>query len=347
MRQAITIGDVSVKAGERRTIDLPIARLYSHNDMTMPVHVIHAKKEGPRLFVSAAIHGDEINGVEIVRRLLRLKLLKQLKGTLIAIPIVNVYGFINKSRYLPDRRDLNRSFPGSYKGSLASNIARLFMDEIVGKCTHGIDLHTGANHRANLPQLRVFLDDPEVERLALAFGAPVIINALMRDNSLREAVIEKGIPIITYEAGECLRFNEHAIQFGLKGIISVMRELGMLPKRKKEGKRLREPIVVEGTSWVRAPKSGIFYSLFGLGATIKKDEVLASIYDPFGENEEKVISPVDGIIIGTLQLPLVHKGDALFHIAPFEKISGRDHLTHEDFAEELNMENILNIDKTV
>lgn len=345
MRQPITLGGVTVNAGERRTIDLPIASLYSHNAMSMPVHVIHGKKEGPRLFISAAIHGDEINGVEIVRRLLRLKLLKLLKGTLIAIPIVNVYGFINKSRYLPDRRDLNRSFPGSYKGSLASNIARLFMDEIVDKCTHGIDIHTGANHRNNLPQLRVFLGDPEVERLAYAFNAPVIINARMLDNSLREAVIEKGIPIILYEAGECLRFNEHAIQFGLKGIISVMRELGMLPKKTGIRKTKREPIVVEATSWVRAPKSGIIYSSLQLGSTIKKDEVIASIFDPFGENEEKVISPVDGVIIGILQLPLVHKGDALFHIAPFEKISGRDHLAPEDFAEELNLENLLNIDK--
>lgn len=341
MRQPITIGDVSVNAGERKTIDLPIARLYSHNAMNMPVQVIHGKKEGPRLFISAAIHGDEINGVEIVRRLLRLKLLQSLKGTLIAIPIVNVYGFINKSRYLPDHRDLNRSFPGSYKGSLASHVARLFMDEIVDKCTHGIDLHTGANHRANLPQVRVVIDDPETERLAYAFGAPVIINARLRDNSLREAVIEKGIPMILYEGGEGLRFNEQAIQFGLKGIISVMRELGMVPKRKKQRKRLREPIVVESTSWVRATKSGIIYLPHKLGATIKKNEVMASIFDPFGENEEKVISPVDGIIIGCLQLPLVHKGDALFHIAPFEKITVRDNLTPEDFAEELNMEKLL------
>lgn len=347
MRKPITIGDIEVKAGGRETIDLPIARLYSHNAMTMPVHVIHGRRDGPRLFISAAIHGDEINGVEIVRRLLRLKLLKSLKGTLIAIPIVNVYGFINKSRYLPDRRDLNRSFPGSSKGSLTSHIARLFMDEIVDKCTHGIDLHTGSNHRTNLPQLRVVIDDPEVEHLAHAFGAPVIINARLRDNSLREAVVEKGIPMLLYEGGESLRFNEHAIQFGLKGIIAVMRELGMLPKRKKQRKRLREPIVVESTTWVRASNSGIVQYPHKLGATVSKDEILASIFDPFGETEEKVLSPVDGIVIGCLQLPLVHKGDALFHIAPLEKISGRDNLTPEDFSEELNMEELLQIDKVI
>lgn len=345
MREPITIGDVTVKAGKRETIELPIANLYSHNVLTMPVHVIHGKKEGPRLFVCAAVHGDEINGVEIVRRLLRLKMTNQLRGTLVAIPIVNVYGFINKSRYLPDRRDLNRCFPGSYKGSLASTIARLFMDEIVEKCTHGIDLHTGSNHRTNLPQLRVLLDNPEAKQLAHAFGAPVIINARLRDNSLREAVIEKGIPIILYEAGESLRFNEHAIQFGLKGIISVMRELGMLPRRKTPKKSMRKPIVVESTTWIRAPKSGIMYSSLSLGATVNKEDVIAGIFDPFGENEEQVISPVDGIIIGYLQLPLVHQGDAIFHIAPFENITGHDHLAPEDFLEELNMEDIVSVDK--
>lgn len=315
MRNPITIGENIINPGERRTVDLPIARLYTHTAMTMPVHVIHAKKDGPRLFVSAAIHGDEINGVEIVRRLLKLKLLKSLRGTLLAIPIVNVYGFINCSRYLPDRRDLNRSFPGSHKGSLTSHLANLFVDEIVNKCTHGIDLHTGSNHRTNFPQLRVVLDDPEVERLAYAFKAPIIINARLRDNSLREAVIDKGIPMLLYEGGEGLRFNEHVIQVGLRGIISVMREIGMLPKRKKRRKQVK-PLVVQSTTWLRAPISGIMHSAAPLGARLYKNDVAALIADPFGDVEEKVISPYDGIVIGCLKLPLVHKGDALFHVAP-------------------------------
>lgn len=320
MREPVIIGDAAIKPGERRVYELPIARLYTHTAMTMPVHVIHAKKDGPRMFISAAIHGDEINGVEIVRRLLRLKLMKQLRGTLFAIPIVNVYGFINQSRYLPDRRDLNRSFPGTHKGSLTSHLARLFTDEIVNQCTHGIDLHTGSNHRTNLPQLRVILDDPKVERLAKAFGAPVIINSRLRDNSLREAVIDKGIPMLLYEGGEALRFNEHVTQVGLRGIISVMREIGMLPKKHPARKRLHEPLVVRSTTWIRAPKSGIVYSMASLGAKITEKSVIAKIGDAFGENEEPVISPVTGIIIGLLKLPLVHKGDALFHVAPLEEI---------------------------
>jgi len=316
-RNAIKIGDISVQPGERATIDLPIAKLYTHTEMNLPVHVVHGKKEGPVLFVSAAIHGDEINGVEIVRRLLKLKLLQKLKGTLIAIPIVNVFGFINRTRYLPDRRDLNRSFPGSYSGSLASHLAKLFMDEIVAKCTHGIDLHSGSNHRTNLPQIRASLDNPEVERLAIAFGAPVIVNARLRDSSLREAVIDKGIPMLLFEGGESLRFNEHPISIGLKGIVSVMRELGMLP-RKKALKKIVQPVVVKGTNWVRANKSGIIHSAIPLGTFVKKNQLMAYIIDPIGDNEEKLLAPFEGMVIGCLNLPLVHKGDALFHVATAE-----------------------------
>jgi len=316
-RNPITIGNTSVQPGQRATIDLPIARLYTHTQMNLPVHVVHGKKEGPVLFISAAIHGDEINGVEIVRRLLKLKMLEKLKGTLIAIPIVNVYGFINQSRYLPDRRDLNRSFPGSYTGSLASHLARIFMNEIVAKCTHGIDLHSGSGHRVNLPQIRANMEDPVVERLATAFGAPVILNARLRDNSLREAVIDLGIPMLLFEGGESLRFNEHPITIGLKGIVAVMRELGMFPK--KERKKIPLPVVVKATSWVRANKSGIIHSPVPLGAVVKKNQVMACIIDPIGENEQKLLAPFEGIVIGSLSLPLVHTGDAIFHLASAER----------------------------
>lgn len=315
-RKPITIGNVAVQPGERTTIDLPIARLYTHTQMNLPVHVVHGKKDGPVLFVSAAIHGDEINGMEIVRRLLKLKLLKTLKGTLIAIPIVNVYGFINRSRYLPDRRDLNRSFPGTYSGSLASHLAKLFMDEIVAKCTHGIDLHSGSGHRTNLPQIRATLDDPEVERLANAFGAPVIINARLRDNSLREAVIDMGIPMLLFEGGESLRFNEQPIAIGLKGIVSVMREIGMLAKKTR--KKAIHPVVVKSTSWVRANMSGIIHSALPLGTLVKKNQAMACIIDPIGDTEIELLAPFEGIIIGNLNLPLVHKGDAIFNLASAE-----------------------------
>ncbi len=188
---------------------------------------------GPFFFVSAAVHGDEINGVEIIRRLLQVKALNQIKGTLLAIPIVNPFGFIQRSRYLPDRRDLNRSFPGSPKGSLAGRLAHLFMTEIAERCDFGIDLHTGSNFRTNLPQVRASLDDERTIELARAFGAPVIVPSELREGSLRESIAELGKPVLVYEGGEALYFNEGAIRSGLRGIIRLMRHVGMLSPRGK------------------------------------------------------------------------------------------------------------------
>lgn len=328
MRPPFIIGETTIQAGQRKTVDLAIAQLYSRTPMGMPVHVIHGKKEGPTLFVSAAIHGDEINGVEIIRRLLGLKLLNAIHGTLIAIPIVNIYGFINCSRYLPDRRDLNRSFPGNHKGSLASHLARVFMEEVVSKSTHGIDLHSGSNHRINLPQIRVSLDCPETERLAKAFGAPVIINSRLRDSSLREAVVDMGIPMLLYEGGEALRFNEPAIRVGLKGVLAVMREIGMLKNRRPRKKAPIKPVIVTSTSWIRASKSGILQHIAQTGNSVAKGDIVAYIVDPFGDDEkEKIISPLNGMVIGNLNLPLVHKGDALFHIASIDNQETLDGLS--------------------
>ncbi len=315
----IAINGTSVAAGNRTTIDLPVGQLYTHAPMNMPVHVVNGKHTGPILFVSAAIHGDEIIGVEIIRRLLRLPALKRLRGSLIAVPIVNIHGFISHSRYLPDRRDLNRSFPGSERGSLAGRLANLFMEEIVSASTHGIDLHTGALHRSNLPQIRANLDDAETERLARAFGVPVLLNSQLRDGSLREAAAEAGIPMLLYEAGEALRFDELAIRAGVSGIVSVMRLLEMLPPSKRRNKSLPDPMVARASSWVRAPQSGILRASIGLGTHVHKDDTLGVISDPFGENEYPVVAPFTGVTIGRLNLPLVNEGDALFHIARFDK----------------------------
>lgn len=317
-RQAFEIGDTLVAPGARATVDLPVARLYTNNEMTIPVQVVHGKWPGPVLFVSAAIHGDEINGVEIIRRLLRLGSLKRLHGTLVAVPIVNVHGFINRSRYLPDRRDLNRSFPGSEKGSLAARVAYLFLQQIVARCTHGIDLHTAAIHRENLPQIRADLDDSEVKRLAKAFGVPVLLNADIRDGSLRAVASEKGIPILLYEAGEALRFDEVAIRAGVHGVASVMRALEMLPASRRK-KDLPEPMTARSTVWVRAAQSGILRAAAPLGARVRKGAVLGTISDPFGTLETEVTTGVGGIVIGRCTLPLVNEGEALYHIARFEE----------------------------
>ncbi len=323
-RSPITLGGVEVRAGQRCTIDLPIAELSTHTPMTMPVHVVHGRIEGPRLFISAAIHGDEINGVEIIRRLLRLSGLRRLHGTLIAVPIVNVLGFVSQSRYLPDRRDLNRSFPGSLRGSLAARLARLFIDEIVSKSTHGIDLHTGAIHRDNFPQIRANLDDPETERLARAFGVPLLINAGLREGSLREAASRQNVPVLVYEAGEALRFDESCIRAGVKGVVRVMRSLEMLTPSKKKSAELKL-LTIGSSKWIRAPQSGLLRATTPLGSQVKEGQVLGVVADPFGENEVEILSSISGVAIGRSNLPLVHEGDALFHIAQHEgrQIIGR------------------------
>ncbi|MGD8873700.1 MAG: succinylglutamate desuccinylase/aspartoacylase family protein [Gammaproteobacteria bacterium] len=333
-QQDILIGGTLVKPGDRISLDLPMASLYSHAPMSLPLQVIHSKRDGPRLFVSAAIHGDEINGVEIIRRLLRLPMLKQLRGTLFAVPIVNVYGFINGSRYLPDRRDLNRAFPGSEKGSMAARLAELFLEEIVTRSDYGIDLHTGAIHRENLPQIRANLDDPETARIASAFHVPVLLNSDMRDGSLRQVAAEHGIPILLYEAGEALRFNESAIRSGVKGIIAVMRSIGMLPASSRT-RQPSEPLVARASSWVRAERSGILRVTSPLGARVRKGEVIGIISDPFGQMELEAKANCAGIIIGRTNLPLVNEGEALFHIARFESVRTAESTVEAFQADEL------------
>lgn len=316
----LTINGTSIKPGSRTTIDLPVGRLYTHTTMTMPVHVIHGRKPGPRLFISAAIHGDEINGVEIIRRLLKMPTLKRLHGSLLAVPIVNVHGFIHHSRYLPDRRDLNRSFPGSGKGSLASRLAHLFMQEIVNNSTHGIDIHTGASHRNNLPQIRANMEDEETARLAHAFGVPVILSSSLRDGSLRESAMEQGIPMLLYESGEALRFDEVSIRAGVRGILNVMRSLEMLPPSRRKSSRTSKSVVAHSSSWVRTPESGILRPMVPLGGRVDKDGLLGIVSDPFGERETQIKATFSGIVIGRTNLPLVNEGDALFHIARFHGV---------------------------
>jgi hypothetical protein len=311
--QPFQIGTTRLLPGERIAIDLPVTQLYTHSPVAMPVYAIHGRLAGPRLFVSSSVHGDEINGVEIIRRLLAVKALTRLHGTLICIPIVNVFGFLNHTRYLPDRRDLNRSFPGSDTGSLTARTASLFVDEIVRQCTHGIDLHTAAGHRENLPQIRAELKDPETRRLALAFGAPVVIEISGKDGSLRQAATDLGVKMLLYEAGEALRFNELAIRAGVRGILAVMRELGMLrgPGHHVKGER----VVVRDTSWVRAPAGGIHSAAVELGTHVEKRAELGTIAGPFGEDPVYVLAPYAGVVIGINKLPLVNEGDALFHLA--------------------------------
>jgi predicted deacylase len=315
-RAPFEIGGQRIAAGTRETLALSLPGQAPYAPVSIPVHVIHGRRDGPVLFLSAAIHGDEINGIEIIRRIRHTKALERLRGTLVCVPIVNVYGFINHTRYLPDRRDLNRSFPGSEKGSLAGRLARLFASEVVDRCTHGIDLHTGANHRVNLPHIRADLDHPESARLARAFGAPVIIDASLRDGSLREYGMERGLSMLLYEAGEGLRFDALSIRGGVRGILNVMRELGMLASR--GSRRPMTPIESRESQWVRAPVSGLLRVEVPMGARVREGQVLGRVADAVGDNESAVRSPLAGIIIGRTNNPVVNGGDALFHIASVE-----------------------------
>ncbi len=320
MAEELRINGEIIPPASSVTLELPLPELYTRTPLTMPVHVRRGKRPGPTLFVCAAVHGDELNGVEIIRRLMQRRALKSIRGTIIAVPIVNVYGVIDRSRYLPDRRDLNRSFPGSGRGSLAARLADSFMTEIVARCTHGIDLHTGALHRGNLPQVRGNLDDEETLRLARLFGVPVLLNSDVRDGSLREAAAARGIPMLLYEAGEALRFDEVSIRAGVQGILNVMRGLEMLPPVRGRKRPSREPFVARSSSWVRAPASGIFRGSVSLGAHVNKDERLGSIAEPVGDAESEVRASFGGIVIGRSNLPLVREGEALFHVASFEDL---------------------------
>lgn len=324
-----TLGQEKIKLGESKRLELPVAKLYTDTDISLPVNVIRGKQKGPTVFVSAAVHGDELNGVEIIRRLISQKLLKVIRGTLITVPMVNVYGVMNQSRYMPDRRDLNRSFPGSAKGSLAARVADIFLTEIVQHCDYGIDLHTGAIHRSNLPQIRADLSDDKTKELAEVFGAPVILNSNVIDGSLRHAADEMNTKVLLYEAGEALRFDELSIRAGMQGVLNVLTHLGML-KKPRYVKKSKKPYVAHKSGWIRANASGVVAAKFELGDSVNKGDVLAEIGSPFGSIIDVVKTEKAGIVIGKQNIPLVQEGDAMYHIAYFKE-------DNDDIVEHIEM----------
>ena len=319
--EELIIGGHSISPGKTVQIEMPVVRLYTDTDISMPVHVIRSKIDGPTIFIFAAVHGDELNGIEIIRRLIKQKSLRILKGTVIFVPMVNVYGVLNQSRYMPDRRDLNRCFPGSTKGSLAGIVANKFLSEIVKNCEYGIDLHTGAIHRSNLPQIRANLKDQETRELAEVFGVPVLLNSNLRDGSLRESAVQSGTKILLYEAGQALRFDELSIRAGIRGIQNVLAHLGIIKKKKRgDSRKLKvSPFIANTSSWSRANASGIVNNLKNLGDKVQKGDLLAKIGSPFGEIFDSIHASKSGIIIGKQNIPLVQEGDAMFHIAYFSE----------------------------
>jgi uncharacterized protein len=308
------IGEAAVWAGTRQTVNLEVSTLANATRMNLPVEVVHGPEKGPVMFLSGVVHGDEIQGLEIVRRVLAREELKSIQGTLLAVPIVNAFGFLNHSRYMPDRRDLNRSFPGSDQGSLASLLADLFFREVVKRSDYGIDLHTAALHRTNLPQVRIAPGDAELMKLAEAFAPPVIMTSKLRDGSLRLHAKEEGVKVLLYEGGEALRFDETAIEAGVKGVLRVMQHVGMIAKATAPAAHAS---VTHSSSsiWVRAPEGGILHSVRRVGDKVGLKEPIGIITDPLGTVNVPVFAEDDGIIIGRTNLPIVNRGDALFHLA--------------------------------
>ena len=302
-----------VKAGSRQRFHLPIARLPTTQLMLpLEVEVVHGADPGPRVWLSGAIHGDELNGIEIVRQVRDKLDPRALRGTVFLVPIVNGFGVINESRYLPDRRDLNRSFPGSARGSLASRLAEVFMREVVSPCSHGIDLHTGSNHRRNLPQVRGNLDEAETLRCAQAFGAPICVNVRSRDGSLRDAASRLGKHVLLYEAGEPLRFDREAIQRGIQGTLAVLGHLGILEDVPATPPT---PILANRTRWIRARTSGLFRLQVRLGDSVEPGQVVGRISDGFGDMNTAVRAAESGIVLGCQRNPMVRRGDGLVNLA--------------------------------
>ena len=312
-RPPFEINGVRAPAGRLTEVELHVARLPTGMWMSLPVGVLHGRKPGPVISISAAIHGDELNGIPIIRHVLDRIDPKDLAGTVLAVPAVNVFGLIQESRYLPDRRDLNRCFPGSKRGSSAAQLAHLFMTQIVARCELGLDLHTGSGGRTNLPQLRCDLDEPRTRRLACEFGAPVLMHARLRDGSLRAAARELGKTVLVYEAGEANRFDAAGIDMGVHGVLRVMKSLEMIPYEVDAASE--QPRICRTSAWVRAKRTGFCEMLVRLGTEVAEGDSVAVVFDALGRDRSPVKAKTAGILIGHVTSPIVHKGDAVAHIA--------------------------------
>ena len=300
-----------VLPGERAQINVPIAKLPSHTLIDLPVIVLRGTTPGPNLLLSAGIHGDEINGIETLRRLLQRPDLHPHKGSVLIMPLVNIYGFIHRSRTLPDGKDLNRSFPGGKQGSLARQVAHIVMTKVLPNIDLGVDFHTGGNSITNYPQIRVHFEHDKAVEYAKAFGAPYVLNSGLISNSFRKEAAKKGKPILVYEGGEALRLDDFAIEEGVAGVFRLMKYLGMIPGAVEAS----TAEVMEGTTWVRAKISGVFSSQVSYGKHVKRNQVIAEINDPFGQTCVQLKSPMEGVVVGLNNMPVVNAGDALIHLA--------------------------------
>lgn len=313
----LIIHHTTIERGQKRHIEIPMGGLPTQSTISMPLTVIHGAKEGPSLWLNAALHGDELNGTEIIMRVLEKIHPRQLCGTIIAAPIVNVFGFLAQSRYLPDRKDLNRCFPGSKSGSLGAMIAHVFMENVVAHCQYGIDFHTGSRHRSNFPHLRGNFSDSKTKQMGQAFGARFLLNTPEIKGSLREAALKRGKTILTFEGGEEKRYNQNAINCGVKGLRLLLKHLHMHDF--SEPKPRHEALILGSSTWVRARRSGLLRLKTDLGKKVRMGQLLGHITDAFGESSLAIESHLNGYVLGMALNPLVHRGDGILHIGVEQK----------------------------
>jgi len=309
--------DTTIEAGESKIIDLHIAKLHTGTPIDVPIIVERAKEDGPCLLLSSGIHGDEVNGVEIVRQIITKGYNKPSRGTVICMPVINVFGFLNQTREFPDGRDLNRKFPGFKNGSLASRFAYNIIDAISPHIDHCIDYHTGGAARFNFSQIRLDADNKEGLELAKAFGVKFIKDADTRDKSFRKTLSDKGKNCLLFEGGRSLHMDRIVTQLGIQGAVRVMHHLGMrdFSQEIAEMQAVPKQILIKKSTWVRASYSGMWRSHYHIGKYVKKGDKIGSISDPYGTFEEAVLAKCDGYIICSNHAPIVNKGDAVVHLS--------------------------------
>ena len=305
----------TILAGESKTINMEIAKLHTMNKLKIPIIVERSKLDGPTVLFTACLHGDEINGTEIVRQLIIQKINKPKRGTIICIPIINIFGFINKTREFPDGRDLNRVFPGSKTGSLASRFAYYILKDIIPHVDYAIDFHAGGASRFNAPQIRIVPENPELKELSDVFNAPFTLYSKNISGSFRNSCDKLGIKMLLFEGGKSLDINEEVTNDAIEGTKRFLDHLDMLNPRKKANIKSKKPIYIEKSNWVRAKYSGMFHGMVKIGSFIKKGELIATISDPYGKVEHKMKAPHDGYVINVNDAPIVYQGDAIFHVS--------------------------------
>nr|WP_299071314.1 succinylglutamate desuccinylase/aspartoacylase family protein [uncultured Allomuricauda sp.] len=308
--KVIVINGDTISPGENKLVKINIARLPTGTLIDIPVHVFNGKKAGPTVLLQAGLHGDEINGVETLRRLLQDSQFKIKKGAVIVVPILNIFGFIHFSRDVPDGKDVNRSFPGSRTGSLASRIAYHYTNEILPQIDFGVDLHTGGGLRNNFPQIRFTLEDEKSKELALLFNAPFHFSSRLIAGSFRKTAFKMEKPIVVYEAGESMRFDEQSIKMGIQGVKNILIGCQMLSGKEPKKTSVR----FEATRWIRASRAGMFIPAVKNGSAIAKDQVLGTITDTYAKKSKKIKAPFDGYVFCINNQAVVNQGDALFHI---------------------------------